>query len=242
MAKIGFAFKSAKNSERIMSNRFPAVHGLAEEHECVSEAPYITRQTVAYAISLTVSALFYAVNDESNTGRADEVYDKALRDLQQLTDDKFTEVLGGLLQYYVQNVTSPEAPGPGTMLLSRQEVAVNNRGLGSSSAPRAAVAPAVAPTAAPDVAGAPADADAPPDASDASSDDASVAKSTSGSDDNSVARSTAIPKDNVKGKKKAGGPGRHGGGAAAGRGGAAADATKTQTHVICQVYTWQMTK
>ncbi len=39
-------------------------------------------------------------------GRADEVYDKALRDLQQLTDDKFTEVLGGLLQYYVQNVTS----------------------------------------------------------------------------------------------------------------------------------------
>jgi hypothetical protein len=69
-------------------------------------------------------ALFYAVNDESNTGRADEVYDKARRDLQQLTDDKFTEVLGGLLQYYVQSVTSPEAPGPGTMLLSRQEVAV----------------------------------------------------------------------------------------------------------------------
>ena len=51
---------------------------------------------------------FYAVNHESNTGRADEVYrdDKALRDLQQLTADKFTEVLGGLLQYYVQNVTS----------------------------------------------------------------------------------------------------------------------------------------
>ncbi len=90
MAKIGFAFKNDKNSELIMSKRFPAVDGLAEEHECVSEAPYITRQTVAYAISLTVSALFYAVNDESNTGRADKVYDKALCDLQQLTDDKFT--------------------------------------------------------------------------------------------------------------------------------------------------------
>jgi hypothetical protein len=80
------------------------------------------------------------------------VYDKALRDLQQLTDDKFTEVLGGLLQYYVQNVTSPEAPGPGTMLLSRQEVAANNRRLGSSRAPCAADAPAVAPAVAPDVA------------------------------------------------------------------------------------------
>ena len=205
--------------------------GLAEEHECVSEAPYITRQTVAYAISLTVSALFYAVNDESNMGRADEVtvYDKALRDLQQLTDDKFTEVLGGLLQYYVQNVTSPEAPGPRTMLLSRQEVAVINRGLGSSSDFRAADAPAdapaVAPAVAPDVAGAPTDADAPPDASDASSDDASVAKSTSGSDDSSVARSTAAPKDNVKGNKKAGGPGR--GGAAAGCGGATAAPPKS---------------
>ncbi len=70
MAKIGFAFKSAKNSELIMSKSFPAVDELAKEHECVSEAPYITRQTVAYTISITVSALFYAVNDESNTGRA----------------------------------------------------------------------------------------------------------------------------------------------------------------------------
>ncbi len=68
-----------------------------------------------------------------------------------------------MLQYYVQNVTSLEAPGPGTMLLSRQEVApshgLNNRGLGSSSDSRAADAPAVAPAAAPavapDVAGAP---------------------------------------------------------------------------------------
>ncbi len=45
----------------------------------------------------------------------------------------------------------------------------------------------------------------------------------------SVARSTAAPKDNVKGNKKAGGPGRGGDaagrcGAAAGRGGAAAAA------------------
>jgi hypothetical protein len=33
MAKIGFAFKSNKNSELIMSKRFPAVDGLAKEHE-----------------------------------------------------------------------------------------------------------------------------------------------------------------------------------------------------------------
>ncbi len=87
-----------------MSKRFPTLEGLAQEHVHVSCAPYITRQTMAYAISLTVSALFYAVNDESNTGRADEVYDKALRDLEQLSDAKFDECFGGLLQFYFQNV------------------------------------------------------------------------------------------------------------------------------------------
>jgi hypothetical protein len=209
MAKVGFAFKSVKNSELIMSKRFPTLDGLATEHECVSGAPYITRQTLAYAVSLSVSALFYAVNDESNTGRADEVYDKALRDMEQLSDAKFDECLGGLLQYYVQNVNSPEPPGPGTMPLSRQEVAVNNRARGASNdagaaaddynvalavaradraapgpAPTNARAPADAPdsdsSVAPAPAVAPADAPADDDAC-ACDSDSSVAKSSSGS-------------------------------------------------------------
>ena len=102
MNKVGFAFKNLKNAQLILSKRFPTVDGLAVEHEQVSGTPYITRQTVAYAISLTVSALFYGVNDESNKGRADEVYDKALRDLEQLSDAKFDECLGELLRFYVQ--------------------------------------------------------------------------------------------------------------------------------------------
>ncbi len=52
MGKVGFAFKNVKNSELIMSKRFPTLDGLATEHECVSGATYITRQTLAYAISL----------------------------------------------------------------------------------------------------------------------------------------------------------------------------------------------
>jgi len=138
MGKVGFAFKNVKNSELIMSKRFPTLDGLATEHECVSGAPYITRQTLAYAISLSVSALFYAVNDESNTGRAEEVYDKALRDMEQLSDAKFDECLGGLLAFYVQRVTSPEPPGPGTMPMSRQEVVDSNRARGAPSDARAA--------------------------------------------------------------------------------------------------------
>jgi hypothetical protein len=245
MAKVGFAFKSVKNSELIMSKRFPTLDGLATEHECVSGAPYITRQTLAYAVSLSVSALFYAVNDESNTGRADEVYDKALRDMEQLSDAKFDECLGGLLQFYVQNVNSPEPPGPGTMPLSRQEVAVNNRARGASNdagaaaddynvalavarADSVAPAPASAPADAPAVARAdrvaPADAPVPADApTDAGDSDSSVAKSSSGSDNESGAKTNSASKDT----KKAGGRGRAGAVAPAVRGGAAAAAPKS---------------
>ena len=223
MGKVGFAFKNLKNSELIMSKRFPTLDGLATEHECVSGAPYITRQTLAYAVSLSVSALFYAVNDESNTGRPDEVYDKALRDMEQLSDAKFDECLGGLLQFYVQNVNSPEPPGPGTMPLSRQEVAVSNRARGASNDAGAAaddynVALAVARADRVAPADAPVPADAPTDAGDS---DSSVAKSSSGSDNESGAKTNSASKDN----KKAGGRGRAG--AVAVRGGAAAAAPKS---------------
>ena len=244
MGKVGFAFKNVKNSELIMSKRFPTLDGLATEHECVSGAPYITRQTLAYAISLSVSALFYAVNDESNTGRAEEVYDKALRDMEQLSDAKFDECLGGLLAFYVQRVTSPEPPGPGTMLMSRQEVVDSNRARGAPSDARAAndynVALAVAradraddaPADAPDpadvgnIAFATAAADITADATAADDDaragdsDVSVDKTPSGSESESGAKTTSATKDNGKCNKKA--VVRARGGAAAGRGGTAA--------------------
>ena len=54
-------------------------------------------------------------------------------------DAKFDECLGGLLLFYaIQNVNLPEPPGPGTMPLSRQEVAVSNRARGASNDARAA--------------------------------------------------------------------------------------------------------
>ena len=134
MGKIGYAFKNVKNVESIKTKTFPILDGGNAEMEGASDVPYITRHTMAYAISLTVSCLCYAINDESNKGRADEVYDKALRDLEQMTDVAFTELLAGLLQYYVQSVVSPEPPGPGPLEMSRQQVAERARG-GAAAAP-----------------------------------------------------------------------------------------------------------
>ena len=130
MGKIGSAFKNVRNSESIMTKRFPTLVGGNAELEGASDVPYITRHTMVYAISLTVSCLYYAINDESNKGRAEEVYDKALRDLEQMTDVAFTDLLGGLLQYYVQSVVSPEPPGPGPLDMSRQQIAARACGGG----------------------------------------------------------------------------------------------------------------
>ncbi len=44
-----------------------------------------------------------------------------------MTHFAFNELLGLLLQYYVQNVVSPEPPGPGPLDMSRQQIAVRAR-------------------------------------------------------------------------------------------------------------------
>jgi hypothetical protein len=194
MNKVGFAFKNLKNAQLIMSKRFPTLEGLAAEHEHVSGTPYITRQTVAYAISLTVSALFYAVHDESNKGRADEVYDKALRDLEQLSDAKFDECLGDLLQFYVRKVTSPEPLDFGTSARLDKIVAlaVANVELPVASGPASDSSE-------------PVPAEIRPDAP-AEDSDSSVSKSSSGSDNESAAKTNSASPG--KGGKKAGGRGR----------------------------------
>ncbi len=62
--------------------------------EGVSACPFLTRHTLAYAISLSVSCIYYICNDDANEGRADEVYEKALRDLELMSDEEFTPLLG----------------------------------------------------------------------------------------------------------------------------------------------------
>ena len=191
-------------------------------------------------VLLTCCVCFFAENFSPNTGRAEEVYDKAFRDMEQLSDAKFDECLGGLLAFYVQRVTSPEPPGPGTMPMSRQEVVDSARGAPSDAraandynvalavarANRADDAPADAPDPA-DVgniafatADITADATAADDDARAGDSDVSVDKTPSGSESDSGAKTTSATKDNGKCNKKAVVGAR--GGAAAGRGGTAA--------------------
>ena len=113
MGKLGLAFKNIKNAASIMQKKFLSVPGGAAESEGVSECTVLTRHTLAYAISLSVSCIYYICNDAANKGRADEVNEKALRDLELMSDEEFTPLLGKLIQYYVERVISSEPLGPG---------------------------------------------------------------------------------------------------------------------------------
>lgn len=117
MGRLGLAFKNVKKAAVIMQKKFPKLSSVPEsaaaECEGVSECPVLTRHTLAYAISLSVSCICYICNDDANKGRADEVYEKALRDLELMSDEEFAPLLGKLIEYYVERVVSSEPLGPG---------------------------------------------------------------------------------------------------------------------------------
>lgn len=167
MGMIGSAFKTLKAASTIMQKKFPMVHGPAVDVEGVSEVPYITRNTFAYAFALTIQAVCYSANDPTIKTRSEEVYEKALRDFEQLDDDKFNDLVAWYIFNFVKRVISPEPAGPGAVGLSRQAIASKNRTCAAASntndsvpapASASAAASAAASTSAADSATAPASA------------------------------------------------------------------------------------
>ena len=59
----------------MLQRKFPA---LALADPPLETLPYITRQTVAYALSLVMSCVCYACNDPMTKGRADQLYEKLM--------------------------------------------------------------------------------------------------------------------------------------------------------------------
>jgi hypothetical protein len=66
----------------------------------------------------------------ATTMRADEVYEKALRDLKLMSYEEFTPFLGQLIQYCVERVISSEPLGPGPV----QVTTTTGGGSGSGAA------------------------------------------------------------------------------------------------------------
>jgi hypothetical protein len=131
MGLAGSGFKNMKASRTMLARRFPA---LPDADPPLEALPYITPQTVAYALSLVMSCVCYSVNDPMTKGRAAQLYEKVLANYSKLSDKEFQSSLRANLTEWVSKVTSPEPPEPEVPMMSLQQVAAADRARPSGAA------------------------------------------------------------------------------------------------------------
>ena len=105
MGIIGAGFKSPRHAVAMLAKRFPPV---PDADVPLGSLPYITRQTVAYALSLVVSAVSYSRTCILTKGKALLLYEKLYDKLAKMTDDVFNEELLLLIRSYLFNTTAAE--------------------------------------------------------------------------------------------------------------------------------------
>ena len=105
MGIIGAGFKSPRHAVAMLAKRFPPV---PDADVPLGSLPYITRQTVAYALSLVVSTVSYSRTCILTKGKAPLLYEKIYDELAKMTDDVFNEELLLLVRSYLFNTTAAE--------------------------------------------------------------------------------------------------------------------------------------
>jgi hypothetical protein len=182
MGKLLYAFKNVRNMEKFLEENAVPPGG---------RQPLLTRETMAYAISLSVSCVCLHSNDEILKGRVSAACERAMLDLENMTDAMWRSLLQDVLVRYVTLLTNPEGPAPPVPTLPRREII--QRDTARKQARAAAVAAVAAAAAVNDGGGdanADAQADAEGDAEDAAEGDAAqqaAAKASGG------ARKTKLP-------------------------------------------------
>ncbi len=76
--------------------------------------PILTRETMAYAISLSISCVCLHASDDILKGRDSAAYERAMSDLEAMPDATWHSVLQleEVLVQYVTLLTNPEGPAP----------------------------------------------------------------------------------------------------------------------------------
>ena len=134
MANLAVAFRNARNMERFL------------DEQCSGEdnvAPILTRQTMAYAIYLSVQSVCFRTTDEMLKGKPASTYERALADFEKLNDPTWRSLLESLLIPYVRQVTCPEGPAPSAPTFTKiQSIASDSARKAASRAAAAAAAAA----------------------------------------------------------------------------------------------------
>jgi len=130
MANIAVAFRNARNMERFLSEQFSGEDDVA---------PILTRQTVAYAIYLSVQSVCFRTTDEMLKGKPASTYERALADFEKLDNPTWRSLMESLLIPYVRQVTCPEGPAPSAPTFTKlQSIASDSARKAASHAAAAA--------------------------------------------------------------------------------------------------------
>ncbi len=104
----------------------------------------LTRQTTAYAISLSISCVCLHANEDILKGRASAAYEWAMTDFESMTDATWHSLLLDVLVQYVTLLTNPEGPAPSAPTLTRPEIIERDNARKEARAASAASAAAAA--------------------------------------------------------------------------------------------------
>ncbi len=103
MGKLLYAFKNVRNMEKFLEENANPTGGTQQ---------ILTHETMAYTISLSISCVCLHANDEILKGRASAAYERAMSDLENVTNATWHSLLQHVLVQYVTLLTNPEDPAP----------------------------------------------------------------------------------------------------------------------------------
>ncbi len=131
MGKLLYAFKNVRNMEKFLEENANADGGTQ---------PILTRETMAYDISLSISCVCLHANDDILKGRASAAYERAMSDIENMTDATWQSLLQHVLVQYVTLLTNPEGLAPSVPTLTRPEIIQRDTARKEASAAAAAAA------------------------------------------------------------------------------------------------------
>jgi hypothetical protein len=135
MGKLLYAFKNVRNMDKFLEENASAPDGTP---------PILTRQTMAYAISLCISCVCLHANEDLLKGRASAAYERAMTDFESMSDATWHSLLRDVLVWYVTHLTNPEGPAPSAPMLTKHQILQSDNARKEARAASAAAAAAAA--------------------------------------------------------------------------------------------------
>ena len=103
MGKLLHAFKNVRNMDKFLEENAAPPAGAQ---------PILTRETMSYAISLSISCVSFHASNDAVRARASAAYEKAMSDLANISDAVWHSLFRARLIEYVTLLTNPEGPAP----------------------------------------------------------------------------------------------------------------------------------